>query len=478
MHQLSPSESELLAAESVTNLGHQSLVLELDDNRDGERITLDRLRAAIESSLHLVVGLRRRVVEVPLGLDDPWWIEDPHFDLDYHIRHLAVPGSSDPHALEQLLARLHERPLDRNRPLWELYLIENPDGPTNIFVKVHIVLIEELGPLGPLAPVLAGTPTDLDQARPARWQPDMVPTDSELLVKAAWSLGRSPTRAARHVLGGISRVPLLGEVSRLVLASARSRSHPIELARNDRAVPRVSFNRTVSAHRRVARVTLPLDRLRDIHRMREVRFHDVLLTVISGALRHWMVLNDELPSEPLVALTPLLVDSDGDDELGAALVPLATHRHDALQRLADVSDAMSQLTMDIDPKSATDIARRAEPPSALAGTAARLLVTTGAGLRLLPPFNVYVVNIPGRDEGPIAGHPIVREHAMVPIVDGIGLSISAISHDDRVDLTLVADRDLVPDLRMLADRFEIELEELHRVSRSRQRRSGRRKRAS
>ena len=114
----------------------------------------------------------------------------------------------------------------------------------------------------------------------------------------------------------------------------------------------------------------------------------------------------------------------------------------------------------------------------MAGTAARLLVTTGAGLRLLPPFNVYVVNIPGRDEGPIAGHPIVREHAMVPIVDGIGLSISAISHDDRVDLTLVADRDLVPDLTMLADRFEIELDELHRMSRARQRRAGRRKRAS
>ena len=80
--------------------------------------------------------------------------------------------------------------------------------------------------------------------------------------------------------------------------------------------------------------------------------------------------------------------------------------------------------------------------------------------------------------GAIAGHPIVREHAMVPIVDGIGLSISAISHDDRVDLTLVADRDLVPDLTMLADRFEIELDELHRMSRARQRRAGRRKRAS
>ena len=98
---------------------------------------------------------------------------------------------------------------------------------------------------------------------------------------------------------------------------------------------------------------------------------------------------------------------------------------------------------------------------ALAGAAARLLLTTGAGLRMMPPFNVYVVNIPGRDEGPIAGHEIVSEHAMCPITDGVGLSISAISHDNRVDITLVADRDMISDLEVLSERLEIELDLLH-----------------
>lgn len=460
MHQLTPSEAALLTAETNTNLGHQSMCLELAPDSDGNHLTLARLRAVIEENLHRAPSLRRRVRHVPLALDDPWWIEDPHFDLDYHIRHLAVPGASDPDALEQLLARLHERPLDRNRPLWELYLIENPDGSCNVFVKVHIVLIEELGPMGPLSPVLAGPDIDVDSTSRRPWRPDMVPTDSDLLIKAAWSTLRSPIRTTRHLLNAGRRIPIIGEVARLALAAASSTVHPVEKARNDRPVPRVSFNRTVGAHRRVARVTLSVDQLREVHRQRGVRFHDVLLTVISGALRHWLVVNDELPVEPLVALTPLLVDADSD-ELGAALVPLATQRHDPLQRLDDINVSMSELTLELDPQPAEAISNRAGAPSVLAGAAARLLLTTGAGLRMMPPFNVYVVSIPGRDEGPIAGHAIVREHAMVPITDGAGLSISAISHDHRVDITLVADRDMIPDLDVLADRIEIELAMLH-----------------
>jgi WS/DGAT/MGAT family acyltransferase len=460
MHQLTPTETALLTAETNTNLGHQSLCLELAADADGEHLTLSRLRAVIEESLHRAPSLRRRVRHVPLELDDPWWIEDPHFDLDYHIRHLAVPGASDPDALEQLLARLHERPLDRNRPLWELYLIENPDGASNLFVKVHIVLIEELGPMGPLSPVLAGPGIDLDDQLGAVWRPDMLPTDSDLLIKAAWSTLRSPIRTSRHLLQAWRRVPVIGEVARLALAASSSSVHPVEQARNDRPVPRVAFNRTVGAHRRVARVTLSVDRLKEVRRQLDVRFHDVLLTVIAGALRHWLIINDELPSEPLVALTPLLVDAESN-ELGAALVPLATHRHDTLQRLDDINASMSELTLELEPQSAKSITTRVSAPSVLAGAAARLLLTTGAGLRMMPPFNVYIVNIPGRDEGPIAGHDILREHAMCPITDGAGLSISAISHDHRVDITLVADRDMVTDLDLLADRLEIELDLLH-----------------
>jgi WS/DGAT/MGAT family acyltransferase len=463
MHQLTPAETALLAAETNTNLGHQSLCLEVGPRADGAPLSLARLRAVLDENLHLAPSLRRRIRTVPLELDDPWWIEDPYFDLDYHVRHLAVPGASDPDALEQLLARLHERPLDRNRPLWELYLIENPDGATTIFVKVHVVLLEELGPLGPLSPVLIRPDVDLDEPRRRTWTPDMLPTDADLLIKAMWSIVRSPLRTTRHLLEVSQRVPVVGEVARLVnAASARSR-HPIERARNDSPVPRLSLNQRVGAHRRVALVSLPLEPIRRIHHERGVRFHDVLLSVFSGALRHWLVLNDELPVDPVVALTPLLVNAD-EDLLGAALVPIATQRHDPLQRLADINASMSELTLEIDPEPVRRIAGRRGAPTVLAGLASRLLLTTGASMRMMPPFNVYVVSVPGHDEGDIDGHPIVREHVMCPIVDGTGLSVCAISGVDRVDVTLVADRDLVTDLEVIAESLPVELERLVQVS--------------
>lgn len=460
MHQLTPAETALLAAETNTTLGHQSLCLEVGPGREGEALTLPRLRTAINDNLHLAPALRRRIRHVPLELDDPWWIEDPYFDLDYHVRHLAVPGASDPDALEQLLARLHERPLDRSRPLWELYLIENPDGATTVFVKVHVVLLEELGPLGPLSPVLARPGLDPD-AWPSRpWSPDMVPTDSDLLIKAVWSIVRSPIRTGRHLLEVSQRVPVVGEFARLVnAASVRSR-HPIERARNDSPVPRLSLNRPLGTHRRVALVTLPIEPIREIHRQRKARFHDVLLSVVSGAIRHWLVVNDDLPADPLVALTPLLVNAD-EDLLGAALVPIATQRHDPLQRLDDINASMSELTLEIDPEPVKRISDRPGAPTVLAGLASRLLLTTGPSTRMMPPFNVYIVSVPGHDVGEIDGHHIVREHVMCPLVDGTGLSVCAISHDQRVDVTLVADRDLVPDLEVIADWLEVELELLH-----------------
>ena len=129
--------------------------------------------------------------------------------------------------------------------------------------------------------------------------------------------------------------------------------------------------------------------------------------------------------------------------------------------LDDINASMSELTLELDPQPAQAISNRVSAPSVLAGAAARLLLTTGAGLRMMPPFDVYIVSIPGQDEGLIAGHDILREHAMVPITDGCGLSISAISHDHRVDITLVADPDMVADLDVLAERLEIELDLLH-----------------
>lgn len=457
MHQLTPTEATLLRAETVTNLGHYSLYLELGAGPDGKPPTFRHLRDLLAERLHLAPSLRRRIVEVPLSLDDPWWIEDPHFDLDYHVRHLAVPGASDLDALDQLLGRLHERPLDRSRPLWEMYLIDHPDGRRGLFIKVHMVVADELGPLGPLTHTTG--PGNEAEVVGRNWRPDMMPTDNELLVKAGWSALRRPERACRRSLELAQSLPLVGRAAALVAGVSTEAPHPVERFRRDGPVPRASFNRTLGAHRRVTRVSLPLDEFRAVRRKLDLRFHDLLLAVIGGAIRHWLVEHDELIPEPLIALTPLVVE-ERPDRLGAALVPLATERHDPLERAAEVATAMSEIAEQLGPRSVSAIRQADGVPLALAGSASQMLATTSANIRFMPPFNLYVVNIPGGDFGDVDGFPVVARHALCPVIDGIGLSVSAVSHGDEVHVALVSDRDLIPDPEVIAERLAVELAEL------------------
>lgn len=467
MHQLTARETEVLAAENRHNLGHHSTYIQLRAKSSASELSFEDLCQRIEERLHLLPGFRRRLQKVPLNLDRPWWIEDPDFDLEYHIRHLAVPSSRTEDALHNLLGRLHERPLDRRRPLWELYLIERPDGPPGIFMKVHHVLIDPKTGLDVLAPLVA----DVDSVpEDPGYRPDRVPEDTDLLVHAGWSLARNPWRSAELWWNASQRVPGLDRLGLLEpFLPWRAHQRAMELPGSDHTAPRTSFNRTIGTHRRIALVSFAVDdfrRARRRHRRRDgnhVRFNDVVLAVISGALRHWLVLHDELPTKPLIALTPLLVSSDVSERsdrepLATALVPLATHRHEPEQRLRDIADAMADLSGDMEALRVDTIREvHAEAP-AIASLASRLIVRTGAFTRLLPPFNVYIVTVPGPDTRPdVDGFEIAHHYAMTALVDGVGLSISVLSNGQTVDFSLVADRELFSDLEVLTDQLAAEL---------------------
>ncbi len=456
MQQLTPRETELIAAETRHNLGHHSLYVELEPTKGTPELTFDALRTLVEERLHLLPGFRRRLHRVPLHLDRPWWLEDPDFDLDYHIRHLAVPRSDGDEELHNLVGRLHERPLDRRRPLWEMYLIERYDANPGLFIKVHHVLIDGVTGLDVLAPLLADI-ADLEPAPKRRT--DRVPDDTDLLIRAGWSIARSPWRMAELAFETSRRLPVIGRFN--VLGSLAPWTAPkgaVELPGSDHQAPRTSFNRTLGTHRRVAFTSLPMADIKDIHHAHDVRFNDVVLALIAGTLRHWLVLHDELPTEPIVALTPLLVDSV-DEPLGTALVPLATHRHDPFERLQEISQAMADLTDDIHARPVEDIQSVYAASPAVAALASRLIVRTGAFTRLMPPFNVYVVNVPGgSDEQFINGYRLAHQYSMSTLVDGTGLSVSAMSNGDSVDVSFVADRELVPDLSILGERLSVELD--------------------
>ena len=456
MHQLTAREAELLAAETATTFGHHSLYVELEAAAaDGTMLSFDRLMEMLQQRLHMVPALRRSIRRVPFELDLPWWIEDPNFDLDYHVRHIAVPGRADPGALDQLLGRLHERALSRSHPLWEIYLIDLPDGVAGLFIKVHHVLIVGEVSLDLLA-VLACEPSP----RPAaQWRRrDLVPAESDLLIRAGWSFLRSPLRSFSRAGKAAKAIPLIGRSTLFgILAPWIAPTGTFELPDSDQPVPRVSFNRTIGSHRRVARVSISVHDVRALRTHFDVRFNDVILALVAGSLRQWLLIHDELPLDPLVALTPFVVSSQ-PDPVAAALVPLATHRHDRVERLREIGETTALLRGRVTPRSTESIRGVFEAAPALAALASRLIVRTGAFTRLMPPFNVYVVNARGGvADSVIDGHRVIHEYPLSTLVDGTGLSVGLTSHGDVVDICFVSDRELVPDIEILASRLEAEL---------------------
>src|SRR6478672_7409708 len=210
MQQLTGLDAAFLTLDSPTAYGHVGSVSILDPPAGGEALTLERLTELIESRLHLVPPFRRRLVEVPFGLDQPYWIEDPDFDIEFHVRELALPAPGDDRQLAKQAARLHARPLDRRRPLWELYLIHGLQGGRyGLYTKVHHAAIDGVSGNDILGALLDLSPEGRDLGDPPPWRPEAEPGAAQLLARSAVSLTRHPVRAARLSAQMVRSLPAL-----------------------------------------------------------------------------------------------------------------------------------------------------------------------------------------------------------------------------------------------------------------------------
>ncbi len=215
MQQLTGLDAAFLAMETSAVFGHVGSVCVLDPSTAPEPLTLERLTSLIERRLHLIPPFRRRLVSVPLGLDQPYWIEDPDFDVEFHVRELALPQPGDDRQLADQAARLHARPLDRSRPLWELYLIHGlAGGRQAVYTKVHHAAIDGVSGNDILAAVLDLTPEGRDDDDPTPWTGDKVPGSLGLLARSAVSLAGHPVRAARVSYGLARSLPSLASTLR------------------------------------------------------------------------------------------------------------------------------------------------------------------------------------------------------------------------------------------------------------------------
>ena len=475
MQQLTGLDAAFLAMETPSVFGHVGSVCVLDPSTAPEPLTLDRLTRLIEARLHLLPPFRRRLVTVPLGLDQPYWIEDPDFDIEYHVRELALPAPGDDRQLAEQAARLHARALDRRRPLWEIYLVHGlAGGRMAVYTKVHHAAIDGVSGNDILASVLDLSPEGRPDEPAPPWECDPEPSQLGMLVRSAVTLSAQPLRAARMTYGlarslpGLARTvprPSLPVVDRLL---GRDRNVVVGGGSGLRA-PATPFNAPIGPHRRWSFCSLPFQDVRAVKARLGLTVNDVVMALCAGALRRWLADHDALPGVPLVSAVPVSVRTEEQkgthgNRVSMMFAPLPTHLADPEARLRASHEAMrgakeqhGALPADL----LADVTQFAMP--ALAGQAARL----SARLRLLErvnPFNLIISNVPGPNV-PLyyAGAELLAYYPLSAIVDGQGLNITVMSYGGALHFGLIADRDLVPDLDVMARYLADELATLQAV---------------
>jgi len=434
----------------------------------GERATsFEEIRQMVAERLPLAAPFRRRLVEVPLRLSHPFWIEDPDFDLDYHVRRAALPAPGGMRELEAFVGQVVGLPLDRSRPLWEMYVVEGLEGGRLATVtKMHHAAID-----GVSGAEIAATWLDLEPNPPERlivdhWHPEPVPTEVELMAFAMASLVGHPLRAARTA----RRV-----VESALHVTERNRRAGVEPPPSPFDAPKTSLNQAITPHRRVAFAERPLDELKAVKNHFGCTVNDVVLALCASALRAYLIEGDELPEEPLVAMVPMSVRTEserlaGGNRVSAMLTSLATNLEDPAARLRAISESMRSAKEQeelIGASTLTDWTEFTFP--ALIGRASRLISSMKVFDRVRPAFNVTISNVPG-PPFPLfmAGARMVGFYPLGPVAEGVGLNITVMSYCGIVYFGFNACRETAPrvaDLPRLVGEALDELLELARPPR-------------
>ena len=446
MQRLSGFDAGFLYMETPTLHMHTLKISVLDTSGVPGGYTFERFKEVLGERLHLLPPFRRRMVEVPLGLHHPVWIEDPDFDLDYHVRRVVAPAPGGLAELSAVCSDIASRPLDRSHPLWEISVVEGlEDGHVGFVAKIHHSAADGVAAAAMLASVLDTEPSTEPAPAPARpWRPDRVPSQWELLVGALLAIFRN-----------IVALPKL--LQRTVQGFKRVRAHRKQAAVQPPlplTAPKLSFNRGLTPHRSFVMTSMPLDDFKHVKSAFDVTINDAFLAVCAGALRRYLDRTGQLPAKPLVAGVPVSTRTgEGtDDYIANSVSNLFTALHVEMEDPVDRLKAISAVTKEA---KAVHNALGAEmlmdwsemtPPRPFAGFM-RLYSKWNLADRHRPPINLVVSNVPGpREPLFIAGARILDIFSMGPILESIGLNITVWSYLDEMNVGIVSCPELMPDL--------------------------------
>jgi len=454
MQQLKPHDASFLYSDTTHSNSNVSLLHIYDQSTaPGGVVRFKSILAHIANRLDRAPLFRRRLQRVPLELDHPYWVEDENFDLEYHVRHIALPKPGDWRQFCIQASRIHARALDLNRPLWEIYVIEGldsfldlPEGSFALLVKTHRAAmdVQQAGELTRLLHDDTATPPVAPPAPP--WFPDSAPGRLAMAVRGAFNTASSPLRLAAPLARAAA------QVVPAVLSLAGER-----LLRPDTS-PVTRFNAVVSPHRVFDTRRFLVSECDEIRQLvRGASLVDVMLAVCGGALRSYLDAQTELPEASLSAIAPHSLEGNAPDDLAWLHVPLGTDLADPVQRLAAVhrhrqasQKSADKVTRAVGAKALAELGEQAS-----AGTLSlsrKLIGRAAVSLgRHSPLANCTITHVPGPAVPQfLCGARMTYDSAILPIADGMGLVFALTVYDGRVVLSPTSCRELMPDPEVFA----------------------------
>lgn len=449
MQRLTGLDATFLYMETPHNLMHVASVCVFDPSTVPGGYAFEKVRQLVEDRLPLLPPFRRRLAEIPFQLHHPMWIEDPDFDLDYHVRRSALPSPGGAEELAAFASEVMSRPLDRDRPLWEMYVVEGlADGRIAAVTKTHHAAIDGVSGAELTVNLLDLTAEPAPPPDNDPWKPDRVPTDIELVGYALQSLARQPLAGVKAIRRTLEMVLTLRR---------RNRTPDVVPPPGFFDAPKTFINPPITPHRKIAFAQVQLDEIKQIKRLAGATVNDVVLAVCSGALRRYLAHRGEEPEESLVALVPVSVRSEDQkgtmgNKISGMLVSLATTIEDPVERLHTITEATRRAKEQDKAIGADVLMDWAEfMAPALANRAARLLSNTVVADRMRPLFNVTISNVPG-PQFPLfsAGSRMEAIYPLGPITDGMALNITVMSYLDTVFFGIVGCREVTGDVDLLS----------------------------
>ena len=467
MRQLTGLDAAFLALETANATGHVGGVSVLDPKDAPKAVTLARLTEVLAERLPMVPVLRRKLLNVPLGLDQPYWIDDADFDIEYHVRELALPRPGSYEQLTEQISRLHARPLDRSRPLWEIYLITGlAKKRIAVYTKIHHSAIDGVSGAELLTVLLDLVPEGREIPDGPAFDPEPAPNPVSLAAHAAARLAWRPVQTAMLANEVIRMVPTLAPAFSTFVGGmlGLNRGDGSVISTSIGRAPVTPFNRPITPHRRFAFRSVDLNAVKMVKNTFGISVNDVVMAMCAGALRRWLSDRDALPNMPLVAMIPVSVrDPESKGALGnkvsAMLAMLPTHLGDPVDRL-NAAHAATQATKAQQaaiPQGLVDQISDFAPP-ALTARAARVVFATGL-LHRLPPFNITISNVPGPNIPVyLCGARLLAHYPVSVVTNGQGLNITVIGYLGQLHFGLLSCRELVPDIDNMAGYLVDELE--------------------